>query len=511
MTIEEKRQLFLALSQDSQITNGIPVPVPVKKRKRKVAHTAEEIKKVREFYDKHSVDIPDKKFFSKRLNRQRRVLTKPISLLHLEFLELHHIKISCSFFYKLRPNHIMKMKSLKFSQCLCETCENVKIYFKSLRLRGCSIGNVTDAVNSTLCPFDGKWPTLSCVERTCDKCGVDSLEHQLRAECDLTAPVTYRHWKGVEVLNAKTKKTRLVSQTSSVSDLILEFCKQIKLYSLHSFTASWQRTQFNELKDNLPDDVAVFVLDFAENYKCNYQNQVQSAYYDLPQVVLHPIVIYTKCEKTGHVLTHYRIYISDDRVRDAAFVKFVLRDSLNFINKNKNIVFSDNCGAQYKSRLPFHTIRELSSEFVIERCFFGERHGKSECDSAGGVVKSFLTRSAACGHHLSNAQEIVTFLNNSFTLLHDCPKSLNSRTFHLVESRHLNRRLTSSSIPLLPGTTKLHSLKNIDDHFVAVRPFSCFCTSCLSLPPSNPCLSNVVGFSCQRWVNPRPKPINKFN
>ena len=147
-----------------------------------------------------------------------------------------------------------------------------------------------------------------------------------------------------------------------MGSLIVAFSTELKSYAKHIFMANWQRSQFNNLKDNLPDNTALLVLDFAENYTCHYQNQVQAAYYDLHQVTIHPVVIYTKCkcDIDNHVLTHYRIYVSDDRNRDAAFVKYVLEDSMKSVKKDKYKVFSDNCGQQYKSRLPFHHMRQLS-------------------------------------------------------------------------------------------------------------------------------------------------------
>ena len=84
--------------------------------------------------------------------------------------------------------------------------------------------------------------------------------------------------------------------------IYIKFCTQLKTFSLHSFMARWQRSQFNNLRDNLPNDLALVVIDFAENYVCHYQNQVQAAYYDLPKVDIHPVVVYTKCP-FNHIFT----------------------------------------------------------------------------------------------------------------------------------------------------------------------------------------------------------------
>ena len=45
---------------------------------------------------------------------------------------------------------------------------------------------------------------------------------------------------------------------------------------------------------NLKEDQVIMIIDFAENYKCNFQNEVQSAYFDQNMVTIHPIMCYYK-------------------------------------------------------------------------------------------------------------------------------------------------------------------------------------------------------------------------
>ena len=68
-------------------------------------------------------------------------------------------------------------------------------------------------------------------------------------------------------------------------------------------------------------------------------------------------------------------------------------------NIDRAFFFSDGCSSQYKSKLPFLHLTELSSttEIKIERHFFGSSHGKSLCDACGGVVKACVIRAVAAG------------------------------------------------------------------------------------------------------------------
>lgn len=45
------------------------------------------------------------------------------------------------------------------------------------------------------------------------------------------------------------------------------------------------------------------VADFAENYRCTHQDEIQSAYYQYQQVTIHPIVAYYKCDKYENVVS----------------------------------------------------------------------------------------------------------------------------------------------------------------------------------------------------------------
>ena len=68
---------------------------------------------------------------------------------------------------------------------------------------------------------------------------------------------------------------------------------------VHSFRSHVNRvyTEFKQqknLKDNLPDNHVYIHMDFAEDYRCRSQNEIQSAYWSPTQVTIHPVVMYYK-------------------------------------------------------------------------------------------------------------------------------------------------------------------------------------------------------------------------
>ena len=142
-TPSKKKQLFDHLAKFFKLKSK-PVKRVTKDSLAKIAAI--------DFYTVHSVDLPGKDQFSKRLNKQKRVLVEPISDLYKEFIAQNpNIKLSKRLFFACRPRHIMTMKSLKFVQCLCDVCQNAKYLLDSLKSIGCKFSSVSDALDATLC------------------------------------------------------------------------------------------------------------------------------------------------------------------------------------------------------------------------------------------------------------------------------------------------------------------------------------------------------------------------
>ena len=62
---------------------------------------------------------------------------------------------------------------------------------------------------------------------------------------------------------------------TSVNDLMAYVEKDMSNYTVHYFRASWQHTQMTNSINNLKPGQIVMIMDFAENYKCTVQNEVQ--------------------------------------------------------------------------------------------------------------------------------------------------------------------------------------------------------------------------------------------
>lgn len=136
----------------------------------------------------------------------------------------------------------------------------------------------------------------------------------------------------------------------------------------------------NSLKE-VENGAVVCVLDFAENYTCSNQGEVQNAYYSRNSVTLHTIVATYKSD--DEIICDSVVFVSGDLKHDwGAVYSFVrlLCHHPQMVKKDatKLILWSDGCSAQYKSRQPFYSIAVNYNQTVpIEWNWFSSGHDKA--------------------------------------------------------------------------------------------------------------------------------------
>ena len=73
-------------------------------------------------------------------------------------------------------------------------------------------------------------------------------------------------------------------QQVHVCEFIPEFRGKIQYYIQHVHMARWQDEQFKLCRDTFPLGTILSVVDFAESYSLQLQNEIQSQYYHSEQV-----------------------------------------------------------------------------------------------------------------------------------------------------------------------------------------------------------------------------------
>ncbi|CAC5385707.1 unnamed protein product [Mytilus coruscus] len=191
-------------------------------------------------------------------------------------------------------------------------------------------------------------------------------------------------WDFVNVPNHKTgkeiKKRQLVTFFTPAQQLFVQLLDELQFLLYHLFVASWQQNQFRQLNNRPPEKTVVLTMDFAENFSCFSQNEIQGAHWAKDSVTIHPVIARYQC-------------------KNQECNNSMVDDIIDVIN---------GCAAQYKSQVAFldSSMSEVDNNIKSEKAFYGSRHGKNRCDGEGGVIKSKAARIIRNGGLISSAKDL---------------------------------------------------------------------------------------------------------
>lgn len=450
------------------------------RRRRSDAMPESSVKIIKNLYDENSVAIPDSK------GKGRKILSMTTRRLHQRLKsDSRSPQVSLSKFRKLRPSNILLKSHHKFRTCLCEICLNMSYKAQALRQCGVPVNDKFDLVNQTLCnKGNEEFHKKECVTRTCEACGVDKVEEMVRATGQSNEKlIKWKKWETTSVGDNQKRKMQKEKQ-DTIANMLDETLEELRPFSLHLHTAFWQQRQLKMLADTLPGGFMLSVQDFAENYRHCSQDEVSSAFYNYSQSTLFTTVNHYKCPSCLGKVNESTVFLSEDLQHDPYFVKTAMKIQQDHwgskgLKFNKTIIFSDGCSAQFKSRLPFFLLAKGH-----ERAYFGTHHGKSSCDSLGGLVKNAAVREVAAGAVLSTTLELYQFCLENLVIEENCsvtepPTVHNLRNFFLVKKNQIRRPQKAEDLTTIPGTRQYHHIAKVSDHKIKARTLACFCHSCL--------------------------------
>ena len=470
------------------------------RKKRNDVLSADIEQKVKTYYTENSTTIPDQKRVTKKLMTARKFVDRSLNDLHKEFSALNpEIKVSKSLFCKLRPKFIDCAKDSKYRQCLCEYCTNIELKLKTLNTAAKKniIADKYSLRDVTVCKKEGEHHYIDCINRKCQTCGVNRIDEHLQSmtpnyvdNCSWLKweSVTEEKRKGDKVV--KQSKKVLKKKEGTIQDLITELKEEAGPFALHLFNAKWQNDQFKKIRTNPPKDTVIQVLDFAENFTCDFQNEVQSAHWTHETCTVHPIVNYYTCEEEdcSEVVTESVVVISDDLKHDHNAVhKFIAVNDSVIRKRNPNvekyIQWSDGCASQYKSKGPFIDISCSVDDYgiPIERNFFGSRHGKGPSDGESAVIKREARNAVKAGRVIiANAKDLYSYAKENLEKERKEGCTHFRRTVLWVGTEQIQRDRGRMNIAkTLKGTRTLHRIKCVQPGSVLTKIRSCFCESCM--------------------------------
>ncbi|XP_069107941.1 uncharacterized protein [Argopecten irradians] len=465
------------------------------------AMKCEERDRLEDFYKQEATTLASKKTVNLKTGEQKSIMMETIPRTYAKFItKFPGTKLSLSHFRKLRPKSVLTMKHMKFINCLCEYCLNVKfkidVIDKLLEKAGHSqhkLKSKEEAVQHTICQKgDGEFPKFECISRQCRQRSPHSIRVHLEV-LDANQECCWKRWElsSIEkVANGKvqvSKRQVLLEKTGLLQELLAEFVMELGPLGEHLFTAQWQKEQFSKLTTAVQEKCVVTVADFAENYRCPMQDEIQSAHYSYNQVTIYPVVAYYSCPEKHckEIVKESIIHISDDVVHDFEAVSTFTSRTESHLKENgidftNHIEFSDGCASQFKGKNTFFSVSNTEN---LERAYFGSRHGKSPSDALGGFVKrsaeGFVKSRAG---FIRNGKEFHDFcssnLKKDITKCKDGKHSHSRSVFFYYDEIRRNAS-SRNTVKTLKGTRKLHSVRGVKPGVVESRNLSCFCGVCL--------------------------------
>lgn len=404
------------------------------------------------------------------------------------------INVGIITFYKAKPSCVHLLKKMKWLQCICDICANVKFILGTIRsslvsnhfdLPGWIQQTPIECGLETICHGQEKFSD-KCLRRLCGDCGSENIIGELTdwENDNASDQLLWKEWdRAQEQINNKSvTRMKLQMKNGSRKEIVQSLRQKLKSFGKHAFYARWQQAQHSKCIEKVDEDVVVAVVDFSENFTVIQQEEAQSAYYSHNQVTIHPCVcVY----RVGDLqMRDSVVFVSNELKHDAATVNVFINQLIEHLklqtpSVKKVIIWSDGCAAQYKSKQPFTNLAGRFGQpgLELEWHFFGSRHGKNASDGETGVIKTKMSRLMLAGQvSIDGAQDFAKAAAQHLTVLDG--NSL--RHIYFVPAEKI-RSVRDSQLPPRPikGTRDIHSLVVLPTGgSLAIKTASCFCICC---------------------------------
>ena len=437
--------------------------------------------------------MPDKKYAGKRFMKS----SLSTSLRMYNLLPSTTRRICLSTLRKYKPKSIRLRGKIPFRQSCCEKCENFQnvldVASKHLRIFPRTIES---AVTMSQCDNDDYFPPMKCAFRECQSCGVQKAidairKNNIQVLNNKRKSIMVKQWQTMKETVPGTGKIKTYMHwkwhSLSIKGLLEMFAEQLQPMSRHCFLACWNFHHYIQCKNNLEEGEIAMVIDYAQNYLCKHQNEVQALHWSHAQVTLHPICVSYRCPVRGcnKLVLHEVVHVSDDLKHDAHLVKKMIDGTFPVLEKRhvpirKIVEWSDQAPSQYKNKSAFRYLSQ--SKIPTIRNFFGVRHGKGPCDACTGRVKQSVTALVKSGEVAVNSAQ--TFYQAAKEHLEKpWPGSNECRHYMLnfvFTPKLISRPNTATWKGVKESRDELHSIMNRNDFLkVNVRNIICMCSKCL--------------------------------
>lgn len=296
--------------------------------------------------------------------------------------------VKLSKFCALRPEYVFLMSETPRGVCFCLYHSNFIQCAESLHK---NIPEIPDYCNYELVEFlVCDVPTRNCYFKTCEKCSCATINKKIKLIAKQSRSnskkVKWMKWVKDDVAN----RFQNHAQEGSQDQLIQYFLSIYPKFLQHFYIKREQEKEFAVHRKRAQSDQhlseCVLQIDFAENFKCESQDEVQQAHYNQKQISIFTTAVHHAQS------THCKVIASDNTHHGketlVAYLYTIFKE-LSPLIKTVN-VWSDGPSSQFKNKFIAAIIPVFEVKFGVKIVwnFFASSHGKSCIDGIGAAVKS---------------------------------------------------------------------------------------------------------------------------
>ena len=274
---------------------------------------------------------------------------------------------------------------------------------------------------------------------------------------------------------------KIVQQIKNREEFINIFCNDVSKFRGHADRIKTQYLAQQTLKQKLNEKDVYIHMDFAEDYTCMSQKEIQSAYWSQSKVTIHPVVAYFKKDRK---LSHQSfVFISDEPNHDSKFVYALLKklvpilvdliDDIEFIH-----YWTDSPTSQYRNKTIFKIVSCHEEMFNVKASwnYMEAGHGKSPCDPIGDTAK----RKADLA--VKNDKAVIQDARDFYNWAKESEKHSAIKFFFISTNDYKTSSLFLSTfcqnVKTIPGAMKIHAVLPEKENQIWVRDTCCFNDCC---------------------------------
>lgn len=339
--------------------------------------------------------------------------------------------------------------------CLCVYHANFIAAVNSLN---CFVPVIPTYENNFIRQFLCEVQTSECWLSNCNHCNGISQERLNKSigNTDLTIPVNWELWEK----NSESKRIEKHKKNGTLIDLLNYIVNLSPQFLRHSFVKREQSDVFNKIdrvrvKGDKFINESLIQVDFAENFICEAQDEVQSAHWNQRQLTLFTSATFYQNQIFSKVFVSNNLNHTKETIVPYLYKLITeLPPAIKIVK-----IWSDGPSSQFKNKYVAAIISKFEIKFdkKIYWNYFATSHGKGCVDGIGATAKNIVRKQVlARKYHINNATDFV----NAFKLTASDIKvtEMTEEDFNNI-SQELNLSETFKSAKNIKNISSSHHLQ----------------------------------------------------